>query len=241
MLNTTPVPAQAGQQPFSLCVFDLDGTLLNTLADLAASTNYALAQLGYPTHPVERYKRFVGDGILTLLQRAAGPNPVEEETLAQLKTLFDQHYDIHRFDQTAPYPGCCSMLEHLQEAGLLLAVLSNKPDEFVGDLLCRYFPSVRFFEAVGKRPGYAKKPDPAALLDLIARSGVEKSRCLYIGDSDVDVYTAHNAGIACCGALWGFRGYEELKNAGADCFAQEPGQVADIALGLPAQATEERR
>ena len=172
------------------CIFDLDGTLVNSLEDLAAATNDALRRQGFPTHPMEAYRHFVGDGILMLLRRAA-PEGVSPQTLEQLHQGFDAYYASHCFDHTQPYPGCRQMLEYLSSI-------------------------------FGKRPGYEKKPDPAALNEMIRQQGVPKEGCLYIGDSDVDVYTAHNAGIRCCGALWGFRGYEELAWAGADFLAAAP-------------------
>lgn len=202
------------------CIFDLDGTLLDTLEDLAVSVNYALEKNGLPQHPIDSYRYFVGDGVLTLIRRASGSG--DEGLVKALKADFDRYYNVHRFDRTRPYDGARELLEALAKRNIPAAVLSNKPDEFVGDLMKRYFPGIFFFAAVGKRPGVAKKPDPAALNQLIAQKGAEKPACLYVGDSNVDVETAHNAGIRCCGAEWGFRGYRELKEAGADCFAKVP-------------------
>lgn len=207
------------------CIFDLDGTLLDTLEDLAVSTNYALEKNGLKAQPIDSYRYFVGDGALMLIRRAAGTQ--DEGLLQRLKADFDSHYDVHRFDKTHPYPGARGLLEAMEAQKIPMAVLSNKPDEFVGDLMKRYFPGISFFATFGKRPGVAKKPDPAALNQLIRQSGVKKAECLYVGDSNVDVETAHNAGIRCCGAEWGFRGYEELKEAGADCFAKTPLDVLE--------------
>lgn len=206
------------------CIFDLDGTLVNSLEDLAAATNNTLIQHGFPTHPTEAYRHFVGDGILMLLRRAA-PKDTDPETLQQLRQGFDQYYAVHCFDHTQPYPGCLQLLETLSQKGISCAVLSNKPDEFVGTIVKRLYPHLVFSSIFGKRPGYEKKPDPAALNEMIRQQGVSKESCLYIGDSDVDVYTAHNAGIRCCGVLWGFRGYEELTRAGADCLAATPMEI----------------
>lgn len=208
------------------CIFDLDGTLLDTLEDLAVSVNYALEKNGLPQHPIDSYRYFVGDGVLMLIRRASGSG--DEVLLQKLKEDFDSHYQVHRFDKTHPYSGARALLEALREKKIPMAVLSNKPDEFVGDLMKRYFPGISFFATFGKRPGMAKKPDPAALNQLIAQSGVKKENCLYVGDSNVDVETAHNAGIRCCGAEWGFRGYQELKEAGADCFAKDPLGVLQV-------------
>lgn len=205
-------------------IFDLDGTLVNSLADLADSTNHALAQLGLPGHPEEAYRYFVGDGVPMLLRRAAPPNTAEE-TLARLHSLFDQYYAAHCFDKTKPYAGCEALLAGLNQRGAKTSVLSNKPDAFVGEIVRRLFPAHPFAAVFGKRPQFAKKPDPAALIAMIEELGVPKEQCLYIGDSNVDVFTAHNAGVACCGALWGFRGYEELRKAGAEYFARQPLEV----------------
>ena len=203
------------------CIFDLDGTLVNSLEDLAAATNHALRQQGFPTHPTDAYRHFVGDGILMLLRRAA-PEGTGQEILEQLHRGFDEYYAAHCFDHTRPYPGCAELLEILSQKGVACAVLSNTPDEFVGEIVKRLYPDFSFSSVFGKRPGFEKKPDPAALNEMIRQQGVSKKSCLYIGDSNVDVYTAHNAGIRCCGALWGFRGYEELKQAGADYLAATP-------------------
>jgi phosphoglycolate phosphatase len=203
------------------CIFDLDGTLVNSLEDLADATNYALRLQGFPTHPVDQYRRFVGDGVVMLLQRAA-PQPCSSEELKRLHSDFDQYYSVHCFDKTRPYEGCEALLHSLSQNQIPFGVLSNKPHQFVGEIVRRLFPNAAFASVAGKRPGYEKKPDPAALNEMIRIQGAEKKRCLYIGDSDVDVYTAHNAGIRCCGALWGFRGYQELSLAGADYFAAAP-------------------
>lgn len=207
-----------------LCIFDLDGTLINSLQDLADAVNHALQKMGFPVHEVEKYKYFVGDGVAVLLRKAAPPG-CGEETLQQLRVEFDAYYGAHGADKTYAYEGCGLLLARLQKMGIKTAVLSNKPDAFVGGLVNRFFPATPFFAAFGKREGYEKKPHPAALNELIRQCGAEKEECLYIGDSDVDVYTAHNAGIVCCGALWGFRGYEELQKAGADFFAEKPMDV----------------
>jgi phosphoglycolate phosphatase len=206
------------------CVFDLDGTLVDSLADLAAATNKALARHGLPQHPVQSYRRFVGDGVVQLLRRAA-PQGSTDVLLKELHEEFDDYYGAHCFDQTRPYQGCGELLRRLAEAGVRTAVLSNKPDAFACKIVQRLFPDAAFFSVCGSRAGVPKKPDPAALNRMILQAGVPKEQCLYVGDSDVDVMTAHNAGVRCCGALWGFRGREELQNAGADCLAQDPAGV----------------
>lgn len=209
------------------CIFDLDGTLVNSLEDLADATNRALRLQGFPEHPVDAYRQFVGDGVLLLLRRAA-PKGCTQEQLDLLKEDFDRWYGEHSFDKTRAYDGCAALLAELQQRGVRTAVLSNKPDEFVGEIVKRYFPEAPFFAVYGKRPQFEKKPDPAALNEMIRESGVPKEACLYIGDSDVDVFTARNAGVRCGGALWGFRGKQELEEAGAHCLAAAPADVLSL-------------
>ena len=206
------------------CAFDLDGTLINSLDDLADSMNEALRTFGFPTHPADAYRYFVGDGVLLLIQRAA-PVGCPQETLAALHRAFDECYSRRCFEKTRPYPGCEQMLRALTKSGVRVAVLSNKPDAFVARIVKRYYGDIPFAEVYGKRPGFEKKPNPKALLAMMAKQRVEKPECLYVGDSNVDVFTAKNAGVTSCGALWGFRGEEELRTAGADFLAQTPMDV----------------
>ena len=132
-------------------LFDLDGTLLDTLEDLAVSVNYALEKNGLPQHPIDSYRYFVGDGVLTLIRRASGSG--DEGLVKALKADFDRYYNVHRFDRTRPYDGARELLEALAKRNIPAAVLSNKPDEFVGDLMKRYFPGIFFFAAVAGRNG----------------------------------------------------------------------------------------
>lgn len=209
------------------CIFDLDGTLVNSLEDLADATNRALRLQGFPEHPYDAYRQFVGDGVPLLLRRAA-PQGCTAEQLDALKLEFDRWYGTHSFDKTRAYDGCASLLKELEKRRIFTAVLSNKPDEFVGEIVRRYFHEAHFTAVYGKRPHYEKKPDPAALNEMIRECGVKKEECLYIGDSNVDVYTAHNAGVRCCGALWGFRGQKELEEAGANCLAAVPNDILKL-------------
>lgn len=204
-----------------LCIFDLDGTLLDTIQDLAVSSNVALEKHGLPIHPVEQYKRFVGNGIPKLIERASGYS-ADSTVYQAVYQDFMEYYNEHSTDYTQVYPGILSVLNQLSGREILTAVLSNKADLFVKELVKRFFPDFSFRMVLGKRSSFPVKPDPKSLNFLVQSCEVEKKDCIYIGDSDVDVQTAHNAGIPCIGAEWGFRGREELSRAGADYLAENP-------------------
>lgn len=226
-------------------IFDLDGTLLNTLTDLAAAGNYVLESHGYAPYSEEAYKLMVGNGIPNLVRRMlAGTNaytPPEEEAKAfeqlpkeifeQLLSEFMAYYQAHSEDQTAPYPGIKDMLSNLRQAGVKMAVVSNKADEPVKQLMLRYFGPI-FTSTVGARPGRKIKPDPESTLEAVAMLGLSKEEVLYVGDSNVDMITARNAGLRSCGVLWGFRGEEELKAAGADLLAEDASALERLILGV---------
>ncbi len=195
-----------------LIIFDLDGTLLNTIADLAHCTNYALQQLGFPTHPVEAYPQMVGNGILKLFERALPEGSKTEENVLRVRTLFLPYYDVHNADFTQPYPGIPELLHTLQGQGCLLAVASNKHDAATRKLISSYFPDIRFAAAFGQREGVPVKPDPTIVQDILAATGIKKEDVLYVGDSGVDMQTALNAGVTACGVTWGFRQRAELES-----------------------------
>lgn len=205
-----------------LCVFDLDGTLINSLEDLADSMNFALSRAALPEHPTDSYKMFVGSGLHNLICRAVSPLPCRHELEDRLRKSFNEYYNDHCFEKTKPYPECMELLEKLEEKGIKTAVLSNKPDEFVCQISSLLFPKHKFSDIRGNRPDNPIKPNPASLLDILNSLGVDKGECLYIGDSDIDIQTAKNAGIKSVGACWGFRGEEELKKAGADILIYSP-------------------
>lgn len=205
-------------------VFDLDGTLLNTVEDLAQSTNVALQALSFKPHPLKQYYSFVGNGIDRLIERASGQamgTPLFEE----VKRLFMDHYRQHSMDKTAPYPGMQALLTALQEKGLHLAVLSNKDDAFIGALMQKYYPDISFACLMGKREEYLPKPDPTSLQAVLRDMGNTREETVYVGDSDVDVQTAHNAGLFCIGVTWGFRSKEELLKEGADILVERPDEI----------------
>ena len=195
-----------------LVIFDLDGTLLDTIADLAESANHALKQLGYPTRDVETIRTFVGNGVNKLLFRALPDEEKTEENMIRMRTHFVPYYDAHNADLSAPYPGIVALLEELQAKGLRMAVASNKYQEATVKLVKHYFPMIDFVEVLGQREGINVKPDPTIVFDILKKAGVSKEETLYVGDSGVDMQTAINAGVDAIGVTWGFRPRTELED-----------------------------
>jgi len=198
---------------YDTVIFDLDGTLLNTLDDLANSINYALETMGFPTHTIDDVRRFVGCGAKELARRAS-PVGSSEDVIEQVLAQFRAHYSTHSTVLTAPYPGIFDMMDQLKKAGIQQAVVSNKPDAQVRSLCERYFSDYVTL-AAGDREGVKRKPEPDAVWMAMEEMGAKKSRTLYVGDSDVDVITARNAEVDCAAVTWGFRSEEELRQAGA--------------------------
>lgn len=194
-----------------LVIFDLDGTLLNTIADLATATNHALQQLGYPTHETETIRTFVGNGIRKLLERALPANQRTESNVMRMHTLFVPFYDKHNADLSRPYPGISALLQDLQQKGIMIAVASNKYQTATVKLVHHYFPMISFVEILGQREGIAVKPAPDIVFDIIRKAGVRKEEVLYVGDSNVDMQTARHAEVDAIGVAWGFRSRAELE------------------------------
>ena len=206
-------------------LFDLDGTLLNTIDDLADAANWVCTQHGWPTFPVETYKHFVGNGIPKLVERFSPENARTPEQLAATLAEFSARYDAHKEDKTAPYPGILELLAALKAEGVQTAVFSNKADTFCGKIIEHYFGPDRFSLVRGSRPGVPTKPDPAGVYSLMADLGADPQSTLFVGDSDVDILTGHNAGLPALGVLWGFRGEAELTAASADALAAKPEDI----------------
>lgn len=209
-------------------MFDLDGTLLDTLEDLALAGNHACEELGWPTFPLERYRYKVGNGIDRLIERIV---PAEfagdEHIFLTARDAFRTHYDAHKFDHTAPYPGVPKMLDELLGRGIVLAVLTNKDLAAAGPLVERFFGR-RFQLVQGHVDGFPPKPDARITHRALETLGADPATTLYVGDSDVDVATGHNAGLAVAGAAWGFRGRVELETAGADAVIETPADLLSL-------------
>jgi len=215
-------------QHLKLIIFDLDGTLLNTLSDLAHSANYALGKSGFPTHPVEDYKLFIGNGITKLLERILPENQITEAVVTQIKDSFLAYYDTHNTDYTEPYRGIPELLKALSSNGWLLAVASNKYQKATEKLVKLFFPDIPFTAVLGQREGIPAKPNPAIVHDILAITGRTLSETLYIGDSGVDMETASNSGLVSIGVTWGFRPREELETAGASYIVDTPDDILEI-------------
>ncbi|WP_273390296.1 HAD family hydrolase [Barnesiella viscericola] len=198
-----------------LVIFDLDGTLLNTIADLAMSTNYALRCCGFPEHEVQEYLYFVGNGITKLFERALPEASRSAENIARMRTCFLEYYTEHNTDCTRPYDGIAQLLATLSAHGVKVAVASNKYQAGTEKLIRYFFPEVPFVAVLGQREGVPVKPAPDIVYNIMQRAGVEKADTLYVGDSDVDMCTARAAGVESAGVTWGFRGRDELSRAGA--------------------------
>ena len=212
-------------------LFDLDGTLVNSLNDLADSTNFALESLGFPTHETEKYRYFVGDGIPKLIERALPEGEKTEENKNKCLELFMARYREHYFDKTDAYDGIKDLLSGLKKQGLKIAVISNKAQEMAQKVVDKVFGNM--FDAVaGKREGYKTKPDPALTLEVVKELGVTPDNCVLIGDSGMDMAAAVNAKVTGIGVLWGFRDREELLSNGAKFIAGKPSQILDIIKGI---------
>lgn len=199
-------------------LFDLDGTLLDTLRDLADSTNHILATHGFPLRSMEEIRAFVGNGARNLLARAAPEGADVDVLLAAFQPYYAAHCQIH----TKPYPGIPQALQSLSRE-YPLAIVSNKPDGAVKTLCAQLFPGI---PAMGETPQCPRKPAPDMVLRAMAELDVD--RCIYIGDSEVDVETAQNAGVPCICVLWGFRDRKEIENAGGRVFCQDPADLSEI-------------
>lgn len=210
---------------YSTYIFDLDGTLLNTLNDLAASTNYALRSVNLPEHSVDDVRRFVGNGVRKLMERAiegGDKNPLFDEAYA----TFCRHYLEHGLDTTQPYPGIMEMLKELKARGKRIAVVSNKFYDATQELVKHFFGE--YVEvAIGERENIRKKPAPDTVVEAMRMLGVGKENAVYIGDSDVDFNTAKNVGIPCVSVLWGFRDKDFLQSIGATTFITSPEELLD--------------
>ena len=210
---------------YNTYIFDLDGTLLDTLRDLAASVNYALRKHGMPEHSIDDVRRFVGNGVRLLMERAipdGAQNPDFEATFA----TFREHYMHHALDTTHPYPGIPEVLAELKARGCRLAVVSNKMMAATQELIRHFFPDT-IEVAIGEHEaeGIRKKPAPDTVFAALKELGVDKNGAVYVGDSDVDIQTARNSGLPCISVLWGFRDKDFLIKHGAETFVSKPSEL----------------
>ncbi len=193
-----------------LIIFDLDGTLLNSIADLAVAVNLALGACGYPIHPEEAYRFMVGDGVRKLFERALPEAERTPENIERIREHFMPYYDLHNADLSRPYEGIVELLEELQQRGVRMAVASNKYHSATQKLIAHYFPTICFEVVLGQRDGVPVKPNPQIVKEILAHCGASKNEVLYVGDTNVDMQTAKNAEVDVLGVSWGFRPREEL-------------------------------
>ncbi len=207
-------------------IFDLDGTLLNTLDDIAEAMNFALNRMGLATHPVDDYRLFIGEGVDMLVRRAVAP-VTDEKIIGRCRDEFQKRYSINWNRKTAPYESVESMLNELEASRVFLAVLSNKPHAMTTEII-RYFFAERHFTVCIGNGIFPRKPDPSAALYIASVMGVNPSDCLYVGDSGTDIDTANAAGMPSVGVLWGFRGERELREKGACWIVERPEKIVRI-------------
>ncbi len=209
-----------------LVIFDLDGTLLNTINDLGISCNFALETLGYNTHPLSAYPFMVGNGVRKLVERAqpeASPSQVD-----RLVEVFKEHYDLHNTDTSQIYPGMSELLAELQDKGLALAVASNKYQKAVTKMIGHFFPDIKFVSVQGQVEGRKVKPDPSVVFSILQDFPVKKDEVLYVGDSSVDIETARRACVESVGVTWGFAPVSQLRKACADHIVSAPAEIINF-------------
>lgn len=209
-----------------LVIFDLDGTLLNTIADLGNACNYALRMMGFPEHALSTYNYMVGNGVRKLIQRAEPE--ADEETTNKLLSIFREYYDQHCTDQTAPYPGIPELLRELTARGISIGIASNKYEDAVKKIITHYFPDIPFVALLGQTDERPAKPDPSIVFALLNESPTPKRDILYVGDSAVDMETARRACVESVGVTWGFRPVSELRKAYADHIVNKPSEILRI-------------
>jgi len=216
------------QMRFSAALFDLDGTLLNTLEDIADSANAALERAGFATHPTPAYRTFVGEGVRLLAERALPEGSRDDATVESIMDAIREEYGHRWADKTRPYDGIAAMLAQLGELRVRMAILSNKPDDSTKMCAARLLPEGAFEIVLGARDGVPRKPDPTAAVEIASRMGFAPGEFLYLGDTRTDMQTAIGAGMFPVGALWGFRDEMELREAGARELVRSPAEVVAL-------------
>ena len=208
-------------------IFDLDGTLVNTIADIGNSMNAALRTLGFPEHSLEEYRLKVGGGFGLLVERSlpeGSSDTLKQTALAELSAV----YDAHHMDESTPYPGVVNLLEALQDAGIPIAINTNKRDDYAKELAAHFFPTIQFVDVVGQQERFGTKPHPAGALAIAEQMQIPVEHLIFIGDSDVDIITGANANIDTIGVTWGFRSEAELRANNATYIAHNTDTIATI-------------
>lgn len=206
-------------------IFDLDGTLLDTLEDIAISGNFALTSLGFEAEETQKYRYFVGEGVYKLFENIFATNPQSQEIINKAVALFESHYAKQFYQNTKPYEGISKLLTFLKKRGYKMAILSNKPDSFTKMCVLKYFRSWKFDVVFGAREGIARKPDPVSALEIASLLGEKPEDCFYVGDTMIDMQTATRANMKALGVLWGFRDGDELLENGANALFENPSEI----------------
>ncbi len=213
-----------------LVIFDLDGTLLNTIEDLGNAANYALSQNGYPTHSLASYPFFVGNGVRNLIRKALPDDMRTDSIIESSLKDFKEYYNEHNTDCTKPYDGIEELLRNLQDNGVKIAVASNKYQQATEKIIAHYFGDIDFVAVYGQREGVNVKPDPSVVFSILSDAKVPKSEVLYVGDSGVDMETARRACVDSVGVTWGFRSEKELNEYHADMIVNKASDIFDIVM-----------
>ena len=213
---------------FSAVLFDLDGTLLDTLADIAHSANRVLSELGFPTHDIHAYRHFVGEGLIVLFQKTLPPEVNADEVMARCAEGFREAYGREWNVRTRPYDGIRELLDAIAARPIEMAVLSNKPDAFTKRCVREYLPEYEFRSVLGQRDSVPRKPDPAGAIKIVDEMDIPAEQFLYLGDTAIDMKTATAAGMYAIGALWGFRSLEELQRGGAQAVISRPADLLEL-------------
>lgn len=208
-----------------LVIFDLDGTLLNSIADLGNAANHALEQCGFPTHPIAAYKKFVGSGVRKLIERVLPESARSDERIDTMLPYFREYYDSHLACDTRPYNGIPELLEELTRRGIAVAVASNKYQAAVETLIGHYFPDIPWAAVEGQKEGVPVKPDPSIVFEILGKCPTPKADVLYVGDSGIDMETARRACVDSAGVTWGFRPVAELREYRADNIIEVPSAI----------------
>lgn len=211
-----------------LAIFDLDGTLLNTIEDLGYAANHALQAHGYPTHSIASYPFFVGNGVRRLIERVLPEDARTEASIDRLLITFKEYYNDHNTDYTKPYEGIPELLSLLSSRGVAIAVASNKYQAATEKLISHFFPTLSFIAVEGQKEGVPVKPDPSIVFEILAKAKTPKADTIYIGDSGVDMETARRACVDSVGVTWGFRPEKELVENHADTIVNSPGDIAKL-------------